>query len=100
MQAKATKITLVKAMPEGRSPAVLPECPQVVRRASARPQYAKRLIDLAVKDETGTGLSHEVLAALDPKHRNHRLNAHLRRLGLAEHELPDPRDYRRYFNAR
>jgi hypothetical protein len=98
MNATNPKVVLTDAATEpARQPSVRPV--QLVRRTSARPQYAKRLIELAVTNEEGRGLSREVLAALDPKHRNYRLNAHLRRLGLAEHELPDPRDYRRYFNG-
>jgi hypothetical protein len=97
MRTKATK-ALLEAVPQQTSLAAGSSL-RVVRRSSARPQYAKRLIDMAVADEELNGLSREVLAALDPKHRDHRLNAHLTRRGLKEHELPDGRDYRRYFNG-
>jgi hypothetical protein len=98
MQTKATKALLAGAAPQQTSLATGPAL-RIVRRGSARPQYAKRLIDMAVGHEEVQGLSREVLAALDPKHRDHRLNAHLIHRGLKEHELPDGRDYRRYFNG-
>jgi hypothetical protein len=87
MQTRATKALLAEAVPEETSLAT-GSALRVVRRSSARPQYAKRLIDMAVGDEEVQGLSREVLAALDPKHRDQRLNAHLIRRGLKEHELP------------
>jgi hypothetical protein len=96
MQTKATKARFAERRPEAPATG---SALHIIRRGSARPQYAKRLIDIAVGDEELKGLSRQVLAALDPKHRNHRLNAHLTRRGLKEHELPDGRDYRRYFNG-